>query len=114
MSVIDAVAWAEFNDLFEGDGDAVKEIVEIFLEESEELRKQFMDAAESGDVDAAGRAAHSLKSTSNQLGAHGLAEVAADMEVAGNAGDVAALQAGMHAFSAAVTSAQQGLRSLIR
>jgi HPt (histidine-containing phosphotransfer) domain-containing protein len=59
--------------------DAVRSIIEIFIGECRELAAIIGDAATSK---AAGRAAHSLKSSAGQLGATALAAVALEVETA--------------------------------
>jgi HPt (histidine-containing phosphotransfer) domain-containing protein len=71
---------AVLDDLVEHIGaDAVRSIVEIFIAECRELVATINGAA---TPTAAGRAAHSLKSSAGQLGAVSLAEAALAVETA--------------------------------
>jgi HPt (histidine-containing phosphotransfer) domain-containing protein len=79
--VLDA---AVLDDLIEHIGaEAVREIVEMFVGECHELTA-IIGAATSPP--AAGRAAHSLKSSAGQLGAVALAAAALDVETAADTG----------------------------
>jgi HPt (histidine-containing phosphotransfer) domain-containing protein len=60
--------------------DAVRSIIEIFIGECRELAAIIGDAAATPK--AAGRAAHSLKSSAGQLGAIALAAAALEVETA--------------------------------
>jgi HPt (histidine-containing phosphotransfer) domain-containing protein len=72
---------AVLDDLAEHIGaDAVRSIIEIFIGECRELAAIIGDAAATPE--AAGRSAHSLKSSAGQLGATALAAVALEVETA--------------------------------
>ena len=53
---------------------------------------EITEAAEAGDAAAAGDAAHKLKSSSRSMGANALADLCAEIEKAGKAGDQAAVE----------------------
>jgi HPt (histidine-containing phosphotransfer) domain-containing protein len=75
------------DDLIEHIGaDAVRSIVEIFIDETRDLVTAIGSAATS---DIARRAAHSLKSSAGQLGASSLADLAQEVESAAEAGSAA-------------------------
>jgi HPt (histidine-containing phosphotransfer) domain-containing protein len=79
--VLDA---AVLDDLIEHIGaDAARAIIEMFLGECRELTATIAGAAATP---AAGRAAHSLKSSAGQLGAAALAEAALAVEMAAENG----------------------------
>ncbi|MBB6188001.1 Hpt domain-containing protein [Rhodanobacter sp. MP7CTX1] len=79
-------------DLQEIGGDAfVGECIELFLSSAPTKLTDAKDAAEKGDVKTAIRAAHTLKSTAAQLGLEKLSALCSEMEMLGNAGDMAGL-----------------------
>jgi HPt (histidine-containing phosphotransfer) domain-containing protein len=84
MSEAPVLDTAVLDDLIEHIGaDAVRSIVEIFFGECRELTATIAGAAAPP---AAGRAAHSLKSSAGQLGAAALAEAALAVETAAENG----------------------------
>jgi HPt (histidine-containing phosphotransfer) domain-containing protein len=73
-------------------GAFVAELIDTFGEDARELMVTLRRARAAGDLDAFRRAAHSLKSTSESLGAKGLAAVARDLEAAARAGSLGGLE----------------------
>ncbi len=106
---LDPVAWAAFTDLFPDNPEAVKEIVQIFLEESRRSEARMVEAIGSGDAATIHRVAHNLKSTSIQLGGAGLSETCRVLEAAGRSGDVAATAPLLPAFLRQLHTLQQDL-----
>lgn len=88
MGAIEATGWSRFVDLFRGDMEAVREVAQVFLDESEEQEATIRQAIEEGDAQTLRRVAHSLQSTARQLGAMELASLAATLEGAGKQGDM--------------------------
>lgn len=113
MSAIDQPSWTEFTQLFAGDAEAVSEIVTIYLDESEMLKDKLLAGIAANDATAVERAAHSLKSTSNQLGARELGALCARLEAAGHEGDMDTIKALADDFTRHVHDAQGGLRQRI-
>jgi CheY-like chemotaxis protein len=64
----------------------VAELIDTFRDDARELIATLRRAVPAGDLDAIRRAAHSLKSTSESLGATGLAALARDFEATARAG----------------------------
>jgi len=64
----------------------VVELIDTFRDDARELITALRRAVPASDLDAVRRAAHSLKSTSESLGAVGLAALARDLEAAARAG----------------------------
>jgi HPt (histidine-containing phosphotransfer) domain-containing protein len=67
-------------------GAFVAELIDTFGEDARELIATLRRALSAADLDAFRRAAHSLKSTSESLGAIGLAALARDLEASARAG----------------------------
>jgi CheY-like chemotaxis protein len=67
-------------------GAFVVELIDTFREDARELIATLRRAVPASELDAVRRAAHSLKSTSESLGATGLATLARDLEAAARAG----------------------------
>jgi HPt (histidine-containing phosphotransfer) domain-containing protein len=61
-------------------------LIDTFGEDARELIATLRRALSAADLDAFRRAAHSLKSTSESLGAIGLAALARDLEASARAG----------------------------
>ena len=67
----------------EGMPDILSELIEIYLKESEDLIQTLSHSMENNDAKGMARSAHSLKSSSGNMGALALAELCKNMEVNG-------------------------------
>jgi PAS domain S-box-containing protein len=84
---VGSVDRATLDGLVQGMGAAfVVELIDTFADDARQLIATLHQALEAGDLDAFRRAAHSLKSTSETLGAGGLAAVARELEADARAG----------------------------
>jgi histidine phosphotransfer protein HptB len=63
--------------------DFVRELVAAFLDEASGMLADLKNAAEMDEKDTFRRAAHSIKSNADVFGAHGLADLARQMEISG-------------------------------
>ena len=66
-----------------GRPDIVARVVNIYLDSSPQLLRAMQEAVEQGDASALERAAHSLKSSSANIGAMRLAELSKELEAMG-------------------------------
>jgi CheY-like chemotaxis protein len=71
-----------------GDEELLRELCQIFLEESPKLLEKLRQAVTAGDADAVMRAAHSLKGESSYLGAGGTSQAARQLEEMGRGNDL--------------------------
>jgi HPt (histidine-containing phosphotransfer) domain-containing protein len=71
----------------------VVELIDLFLENSPKLLSEMEQAAAAADVEGVVQQAHALKSTSQTLGATGLAQVCRDIERMGTNGLASAARA---------------------
>ena len=67
--------------LDDGQGEALAEIVDEYVTVSHQLRGEILRLLDEGDRDALERAAHTLKGASANVGAAGLADVCAGLEM---------------------------------
>ena len=68
------------NDLIDIMGDEYVDLIQVYLEDTPNCISQLSEAVEAADVEGMIAPAHSLKSTSANLGAMGLSEMAKDVE----------------------------------
>ncbi|MGB0721392.1 MAG: ATP-binding protein [Gammaproteobacteria bacterium] len=68
------------------------ELLNVFRTESRARMDSLHSALDSGDLEAAGRHAHTLKSISRTVGAHAFAELMASMEALAGDGDLEAMR----------------------
>jgi HPt (histidine-containing phosphotransfer) domain-containing protein len=66
-----------------GQGDLLKKVAELYLKNTPSLLDSLRNALAANDPEAMYKAAHALKSSSANLGAISLAEVAKDLELRG-------------------------------
>ena len=86
-SPLEPGTWAELRAL--GDdaaGDLLARVVDTYLQSSSRLERAIRDAVAAADPGAIARAAHTLKSSSGQVGAARLAGLCKDLEAHGRAG----------------------------
>jgi len=89
MSDTPLIDAAILDDMIEHIGSAaLRPVIDLFLDETRRLSAAIVDGANSPTGrEAARRAAHSLKSSSGQLGAAALSEAVAEIERAAEAGE---------------------------
>jgi two-component system sensor histidine kinase BarA len=90
---LDAAAMARLLEITGGDAAFVDELVDTFLDDAATQLGALRAAAAAGDTAAAVRPAHSLKSSSVNVGATRLAELTRDIEASARAGAVPDLDA---------------------
>ena len=91
-SVIDRRSLDQINDLDPNqNGELLNSIIDTYCENAEVLMLELIEAARERDLQAAVRAAHSLKSSSANVGAQRLAELCRSMEQQGRNGDISAV-----------------------
>jgi two-component system, sensor histidine kinase and response regulator len=79
----------------------VRELIELFLRYGPERMATARAGIESGDLDAAQRALHSLKSSAGQLGVTGIRESCSRGEMSAASGDANAARAALEDVEAA-------------
>jgi CheY-like chemotaxis protein len=72
-----------------GDEELLRDLCQIFLDESPKLLEKLQQAVAAGDSDGVMRAAHSLKGESSYLGADGTSQAARQLEEMGRNQDLA-------------------------
>lgn len=85
---IDATVFAALVEMTGGELDFVDELVDTYLEDGRNQLDAMNAAVLTGDVASLGRAAHSLKSGSLNVGAMGLGELCRALEEAARSGSV--------------------------
>ncbi|MBK6596817.1 MAG: response regulator [Proteobacteria bacterium] len=101
VDVLDRAALDQIRQLQGADQpDLLRQVIEIYLDSSAQLVRQIDTALAAADADAAGRAAHALKSSSGNVGAAAVTQLAAEIEAAARANAldrIAELHAELHA-----------------
>ena len=85
---IDEATFANLLEMTGGDQAFVDELVDTYLEEGDRLVEELIVAGNAGDVDAMIRPAHSLKSSSLNVGALELGELCRALEMNARSGEV--------------------------
>jgi len=93
------------------DPDLLSRVMQIYLVESPKLVDRIRHAAQAGDAMEMSRCAHSLKSSSANVGATGLAALCAQLQVAGHDGDLERSRALLARIEAAHVRVQAALRA---
>jgi HPt (histidine-containing phosphotransfer) domain-containing protein len=95
-------------------GAFVAELIDTFVEDARELTSQLPAALARRDVDGFRRAAHSLKSTSESLGAGGLATLARELEAIARSGSLDGVDTRLGPVAAEYARVAHTLRRLRR
>jgi two-component system sensor histidine kinase/response regulator len=85
-TVIDPERFAVLRELDAGDGDLISLLVSEYLNDGEQLLATMREALAEGDPHTLERTAHTLKGSSANLGAVGVAEICGRLEALGRAG----------------------------
>ena len=93
------------------DAQFVDELMDAFREDSPQLIATMRQAAAGNDADAFRRAAHSLKSNSNNFGATNLAALAKELEAMGKAGSLDGAGAKIERLAAEYEQVERALRA---
>lgn len=80
MSIIEEKLLDDLRELIGGDTDALRELIETFLEEGREMVLEMNQSLEGQNLDVLRRCAHSMKSSSQDFGALELSEMNAALE----------------------------------
>ncbi|KLI99417.1 hybrid sensor histidine kinase/response regulator [Luteimonas sp. FCS-9] len=107
-AVLDGEVLDDLRDLL---GDDVDRLVAVFLDDTPRLLATFERAAAAGDHEAMREAAHSLKSSSANLGALALSAEARGIEAAARAGTLDDAEAAVGRLTAAFARARDALRA---
>lgn len=88
LSVIETAAIRETLDAFEGEVDAVVQLIELFIEDTGQQLQQLTSAAHSGDLESVEHIAHTIKSSCAFVGATTLSSHLAETEVRNRLGNL--------------------------
>jgi HPt (histidine-containing phosphotransfer) domain-containing protein len=106
---IDAATFAALLEMTGGDMSFVNELVETYLDDGHRQVEALRDAAARGASEDLVRPAHSLKSSSSNVGALALGELARDLEEAARRGVVADADARVETIAVAFADARDAL-----
>ena len=109
MPAIDPAALAELFESVGGDAEFVGEVVDAYLADAPLQLEAMRTALAAGDLVALGRAAHTLKGNSRNVGASTLAEVARRVEEQARAGDASEAAEGIDAAGRAFGAVVEAL-----
>ena len=110
MSTIDQATFEKLRN--EVGADFMDELITAYCDETPQLIASLQHALAAHDVGAFRQAAHSIKSTSNTLGALSLGERAKDLEVLGRSGDLAGAAQKVERLVVEYEQVQQALKDL--
>lgn len=97
-----------------GGGDVLSQIVQLYLEKIPQLLDLLRDAVTRDDAAAIFRIAHSLKSSSGNVGAMTLVELCKELEVMGRTQSTAEAPATFTAIAAEYAMVQEALAAELR
>lgn len=102
----------ELRSRFEGKGDLLRRMIRILGEQTPQLLGRLRLAARSGDAPAVECAAHTLKGSLLQFGAHAAAELAHQLERAAGEGAIGQAEAAIDQLKIQTDEIQQVLNNL--
>ena len=92
---LDPEAFRHLLDITGGDLAFVDELIDTYIDDAMVQLEAMRGAAAAGDAEAMVRPAHSLKSSSANVGATAVAEASRTLEADGRSGSIAAAKAGL-------------------
>jgi two-component system sensor histidine kinase/response regulator len=95
-----------------GDEELLRDLCQIFLEESPKLLEKLQQALAAGDSDGVMRAAHSLKGESSYLGADGTSQAARQLEEMGRNQDLSRARNTLAVLEREIASLRLDLKDL--
>ena len=105
--VLDGAALDELREL--GDADFLRELVRLFIEQAPRNLEVARAALDVGDLEAAAKAAHTIKSSSGYLGARRLTKLSLQLEQRARAGEGAEVGRALEALTAEYDVVRQAL-----
>jgi signal transduction histidine kinase/CheY-like chemotaxis protein len=112
-SDLDPNALDQLLEVIGGDHEALKELVQSFLDEGPDLVKRLRQAVEANDADGLRRAAHTLKGSATDFGALTLAGLCREIEAMGRASEVVAAANKVLEAAEEYQKAEIGLKGLL-
>lgn len=97
----------------EADADTQRDLLSEYLSTSAKLMSELRLAGDAGDLTAASRAAHSLKSSAAMFGANRLSQVCFELEQAAAAKNLASLTPLVSSAEAAYAHSKRELESIL-
>lgn len=86
--ILDPEAWAQLRDLYRGEAGELNSIVRVYIETANQLREDLRGFVSIQNAEQICKAAHSLKSSSGNLGALKLVSYCSELEAAARRGDL--------------------------
>lgn len=113
MNLINSIDLTTFNDLKETMGaDFIGELIGTYNEETPKLITSLKEALSKKDFEGFRRAAHSIKSTSNSMGALRLGELAKELEFMGRDGNLSGAEGKVEILVTSFQDVKQNLEDL--
>jgi HPt (histidine-containing phosphotransfer) domain-containing protein len=103
---------AALRERVEGDTELLREIIELFLEDSPRLIDEVRAAVAAGDAAALRRAAHTLKGAASNFGASAVVAAALELETMGRTGDLSGAAPARDRLGAALAALDAALAAL--
>ena len=114
VPIIDEAVLEELRELDDEDGGFFEEVVQAYVQDAPAMADDLHSGISGGDVEKTTRIAHSLKTTSLQIGAQGLGELCRQVEEKSRGGSCEGLQALLPAIGAQVTAVCATLATRIK
>ena len=104
VPIIDEAVLEELRELDDEGGGFFEEVVQAYVQDAPAMADDLRSGISGGDVEKTARIAHSLKTSSLQIGAQGLGELCRQVEEKSRGGSCEGLQALLPAIDAQVTA----------
>lgn len=110
---LDPAALEQLLEVIGGDSEALKDLVQSFLDEGPDLVRRLERAVEANDAEALRRAAHTLKGSATDFGAVILARLCREIEAMGRAAEVEDAAQKVREAAHEYQKAENGLKSIL-
>ena len=114
MNISDVINTGELKERLDGGYDLLKELIEIFLADSEKLLKNIDDAIAAHDPEKVGKSSHTIKGAVSNFSARDAFEAAYKLEQIGKSGDLSSAAAAFDSLKKEIARTAEAMKMLLK
>ena len=114
MNVNDVINTAELKERLDGDFELLKELITIFLTDSEKLLNTIEEAINNGDPEKVGKGSHTIKGAVSNFSARSAFDAAYKLEQIGKSGDLSSAHNAFSSLKKEIRQTGEAMKELLR
>ncbi|HOO72661.1 MAG TPA: Hpt domain-containing protein [Spirochaetota bacterium] len=114
MNVNDVINTAELKERLDGDFELLKELITIFLADSEKLLNTIEEAINNGDSEKVGKGSHTIKGAVSNFSARNAFDAAYKLEQIGKSGDLSSAQSAFSSLKKEIRQTGEAMKELLK